>query len=272
MRSPTRRGTAAERAVAFGIGATFSDARTMLDAVALDAVDVAAPREVHAQIVELAAERGMAVLCQKPLAPTLAEAEALARSVGPRMRLMVHENWRFRPYYRELTAWLADGAIGRVHQGRMSALTSGLLPQADGVRPALARQPFLKTETRLLVTEVLIHHIDTLRLLLGPLTVEAAALARISPDVVGEDCATRASDASGASVVLIGNFLAHGEPPALVDDLELLGDRGAITLATAGSALRSGAASRATTWPKATRRPTTRRSGISSMGSTAARR
>ena len=68
---------AAERASAFGIGATFSDARTMMDTVALDALDVAAPREVHAQIVELAAERGIPVLCQKPLAPTLAEAEAL---------------------------------------------------------------------------------------------------------------------------------------------------------------------------------------------------
>lgn len=222
---------AAERASAFGVGATFSDARTMMDTVALDALDVAAPREVHAQIVGLAAERGIPVLCQKPLAPTLVEAEALARFAGPRTRLMVHENWRFRPYYRELKAWLDDGAIGRVHQCRMSALTSALLPQADGVRPALARQPFLKTEKRLLVMEVLIHHIDTLRFLLGPMTVETAAIARLSPDLAGEDCATVCfRSASGASVVLIGNFLAHGHPPALIDDLEFIGDRGAITL------------------------------------------
>ena len=63
--------------------------------VELDAVDVAAPREFHAEMVRMAARRGLAVLCQKPLAPTLAEAEALVAEVGGRCRLMVHENWRF---------------------------------------------------------------------------------------------------------------------------------------------------------------------------------
>ena len=55
------------------------------------------PRETHAAWVEAAAARGIDVMCQKPLTPTLAEAEALVRRVAGRCRLMVHENWRFRP-------------------------------------------------------------------------------------------------------------------------------------------------------------------------------
>ena len=72
----------------------------------IDALDVATPRETHAAWVEAAAERGIDVLCQKPLTPTLAESEALVRRVAGKSRLMAHENWRFRPWYRELKRWI----------------------------------------------------------------------------------------------------------------------------------------------------------------------
>ena len=57
----------------------------MLEHEPLDIVDICAPREAHAPLTRLAAARGIAVLCQKPLATSLAEAEALvagARSGG----------------------------------------------------------------------------------------------------------------------------------------------------------------------------------------------
>ena len=47
----------------------------------LDAVDIAAPREMHAPLVRLAARKRLPVLCQKPLAPTLQEATDLAAQV-----------------------------------------------------------------------------------------------------------------------------------------------------------------------------------------------
>jgi predicted dehydrogenase len=98
------------RVEAFGIERNFPDLRAMLDTVPLDAVDICAPRETHVQLVRLAAERGLPVLCQKPLAPVLAEAEALVRAVDGRVRLMVHENWRFRPYYRQARRWTEKAA------------------------------------------------------------------------------------------------------------------------------------------------------------------
>jgi len=38
------------------------------------------------------------------------------------------------------------------------------------------RQPFFATEERLLLMEVMIHHVDTLRFLLGPLALDGARL------------------------------------------------------------------------------------------------
>ena len=222
---------AACRAGEFGISKTYANAEVMLAADELDAVDIAAPREMHAPLVRLAAKRRLPVLCQKPLAPNLQEATALAAEVKDQTRLMVHENWRFRGYYRDAAAWLRENRIGNVKQAQLTLLTSGVLPGPDGLCPALERQPFMRRERRMLVAEVLIHHLDTLRMLLGPLRVTAAQLSRSSDELVGEDGAVIQLKAdSGAGVTVFASFAAHGHPAAQVDRLEILGDKGAIKL------------------------------------------
>jgi predicted dehydrogenase len=222
---------AARRAGEFEIPSQYDSVEQMLDAEALDAIDVAAPREAHAPICRLAAARGVAILCQKPLAPTFPEAEALVADVGDRVRLMVHENWRFRPHYRRIRDWLTASRVGDVRTVTMQVLTSGLLSDDVGVLPALSRQPMLATLQRMLLMEVLIHHLDTLRFLLGPLTLAGAQLGRSCAAIVGEDRATLLLTTSGgAAVSLVGDFMAHGHPPQAFDRLELLGARGAILL------------------------------------------
>lgn len=219
------------RADAFGIAQRFSGARAMLDGCDLDAVDIAAPRAVHAELVRLVAERNIPVICQKPLAPTLAEAERLARDVGGRIRLMVHENWRFRDYYRDAAAWIRAGRIGEITAARLTLITSGTLKDANGQYPALVRQPFMRHETRMLVAEVLIHHLDTLRMLLGPLTVTAATLTQTCSEIAGEDGAViQLQSRDGAGVSLFATFAAHGAPPAQSDRLDIFGKLGAIRL------------------------------------------
>ena len=240
-------GAAERRAAEHGIAAVHDSVEAMLDAHAIDAIDIAAPREAHAPICRLAAARGIAILCQKPLAPTLAEAEALVAEIGPRARLMVHENWRFRPHYRRIRAWLGTDVpgvpgvpdvpdvpasrIGDVRTVSMALLTSGLLPDRTGALPALVRQPMLMSLERMLLMEVLIHHVDTLRFLLGPLTLAGASLGKNCPAIRGEDRASLfLTTAAGAAVTLTGDFMAHGHPPQAVDRLEVLGTRGAILL------------------------------------------
>jgi predicted dehydrogenase len=231
---------AARRAAEFGIGATYASATAMLQAETLDAIDIAAPREFHAELVRLGAARGLAVLCQKPLAPDFAQAEALVAEMTA-TRLMVHENWRFRRYYRDAANWIGSGSIGDVQQCSITLLTSGLLPGLDGARPALVRQPFMQTERRMLVNEVLIHHLDTMRVLLGPLEVVASRLGRSCADMAGEDNALITLRArSGAGAVLLGNMAAPGFPPTQADQMIVVGTTGSITLE--GNALtRTGA-------------------------------
>jgi predicted dehydrogenase len=219
------------RARAFGIDQVFRDAAEMLAHARLDALDVAAPREAHAALVRLAAAHTIPVLCQKPLAPTMAEASRLVGDVEASTRLMVHENWRFRPCYRQIRQWLAEGRIGAVQQAQMTLLSSGLVADAEGRYPALVRQPFVATLQRALVSEILIHHIDTLRFLLGELQLVHASLGRSCPAMRGEDRATALFEtAARAPVVLMANLGVHGEPAALVDRLVLVGERGTIRL------------------------------------------
>jgi predicted dehydrogenase len=221
----------ARRAAEFKIPQTYATADAMLAANELDAIDIAAPREMHVPLVRLAAKKHLPVLCQKPLAPNLREATDLAAEVSDLTRLMVHENWRFRGYYRGAAAWLREGRIGSVKQAQLTLLTSGVLPGPDGLCPALERQPFMRREKRMLVAEVLIHHLDTLRMMLGPLRVTAAQLSRSSEQLVGEDGAVIQLQArNGAGVTVFASFTAHGHPATQIDRLEILGDKGAIKL------------------------------------------
>jgi D-apiose dehydrogenase len=222
---------AAARAEEFGIPRVYQD-ESMLASEELDALDVASPRETHATWVDAAAARGIDVLCQKPLTPTLAEAEALVERVGSRIRFMVHENWRFRPWYRDLKAWIADGLLGEILLARLATISSGFLPDASGQRPALERQPFMAREPRLMIAEVLIHHLDTMRFLCGPLRVVGARASRTLDDVTGETLAAIFLEtAAGAPVSVIGTMAAPGYPSRPPDRLELVGHKASAALA-----------------------------------------
>jgi predicted dehydrogenase len=221
---------AANRAEEFSIPNIYRDADTMFAAEAIDALDVASPRATHAGWVDAAAARGIDVLCQKPLTPTLAESDALVRRVAGKSRLMAHENWRFRPWYRELKRWIAAGELGELVLARMAMLSSGLLPDATGRRPLLEREPYTQHEERMMIAEVLIHHLDVMRFLCGELRVVAARGARTVPDVVGETVAAIFLEtASGAAVEVTGTMVAAGYPSRPPDRLEVVGSKASAT-------------------------------------------
>jgi uncharacterized protein (TIRG00374 family) len=59
----------------------YSSAQDLLDREALDFCDICTPPFTHRALVEQAAERGLHVLCEKPLAPSLADAQGIADAV-----------------------------------------------------------------------------------------------------------------------------------------------------------------------------------------------
>jgi UDP-N-acetylglucosamine 3-dehydrogenase len=85
----------------------------------IDAVDICTPNSLHAAIAIAAAKAGKHVLVEKPMATSLAEADAMvatAREAG--VVLAVAHNLRFVPIYSAMQRLLADGAIGRIFSAR----------------------------------------------------------------------------------------------------------------------------------------------------------
>jgi predicted dehydrogenase len=197
----------------------------------LDALDIATWRETHAPIVRLAAAQGVHVLCQQPLTPTLDEAVALLGDVAGRIRLMVHENRRFAPHFRMIRVWIDAGRLGDVRQCIATMHRSGFLPNSDGKRPAIERAPYMGTEKRLLIAEVLIHQLNVLRFLLGPLSVIAARKLHTEPDMPGETLATIMLETpQGAPVTLACSFVAPGFGATVSNRLEIIGSEASIIL------------------------------------------
>lgn len=222
---------AQERAREFGIENVYADIEEMLDAERLDAVDITAGPEMHRQASLAAAARGIAVMCQKPLAGSLAAARELVAEIDGRVPFMVHENWRFRPHYRWIRAWIAGGAIGEPRQFHLSAFGAGLLPDGEGpVGPLLRRQPVLAEMPRMITLELLVHHLDTLRFLCAQeLNVSHATMRRRSPNVLGEDYAALMLDgADGVAGTLIGDWCVPDLSYGIHDRLDLVGTKGRI--------------------------------------------
>lgn len=151
----------------------------------LDVVDIATPPPTHAAAIrEALAARPRVIVCQKPFCTSLEEAEAVtAEAEAAGVPLVVHENFRFQPWWRAIRAALDDGAVGRP-----LTCTFRLRP-GDGAGPDayLARQPYFREMPRFLVHETGIHYLDVFRWLFGPPDWVQADLRRLNPAIAGED-------------------------------------------------------------------------------------
>jgi len=84
-----------------------------------DAVLIAAPHNLHAQLTKAAAEAGKHVLCEKPMATTLEECDEMIMATKQAgVKLMVAENHRFLPAHQLIKDALDRGLIGDVFLGR----------------------------------------------------------------------------------------------------------------------------------------------------------
>ena len=99
------------------------------------------------------------------------------------MPLVVHENFRLEPWYREAKRLIDAGTLGALH-----AVAFRLRPgDGQGPRAYLDRQPYFQQMPRFLVVETAIHWIDTFRFLMGEVAAVYARLRRVNPVIAGED-------------------------------------------------------------------------------------
>jgi predicted dehydrogenase len=118
------RDKAAAQAVAdrFGWAAAETDWRALIERDDVDLIDISAPGDLHAPIAIAALEAGKHVLCEKPLANTLAEAEAMKAAADAAYpggaRAMVGFNYRRVPALALARRLVDEGRIGPLRHFR----------------------------------------------------------------------------------------------------------------------------------------------------------
>jgi D-apiose dehydrogenase len=194
-----------EKAKATGLTA-FSDLECMLKMARPNLLDIITPPPTHFEALKLAIEKGVkTVICQKPFCESLEqarEATALAEAVG--VTVVVHENFRFQPWYRTIRQALDNKLLGDLLQLTFRLRTG----DGQGPRAYLDRQPYFQTMPKLLIHETGVHWIDTFRYLLGEPEAVYADLRRLNPVIKGEDAGYFIFDyADGVRAMFDGNRL-----------------------------------------------------------------
>lgn len=166
----------------FGIERRYTDAATMLREERLDFADIATTVPSHRVLVELAAAAGVATICQKPFASTLADARAMVQTCDEAgVPLMVHENFRWQSAIRAVGHALREGVVGKPFWGRVSFRSA---------YDVFSGQPYLAQGERFIVEDLGIHILDIARFLFGDVARVSATTARVNPAIRGEDVAT----------------------------------------------------------------------------------
>jgi predicted dehydrogenase len=211
--------------------AAFRSIEEMMDKAKPDLVDIVTPPETHLELVRVAGERGLPVICQKPLAPSFAEAQAIVDlAEKANTTLVVHENFRWQPWYREARRLIDAHTLGKLH-----CVAFRLRPgDGQGPRAYLDRQPYFQKMPRLLVHETAIHWIDTFRFLMGEVNAVFASLKKRNPIIAGEDSGYLLFDfENGATGLFDGNRLndhvAHN-PRRTMGEMWLEGAAGVLRL------------------------------------------
>ena len=106
----------------WGWSESATDWRDVVARDDIDIVDIVTPGDSHAEIAVAALEAGKHVLCEKPLANTVAEAEAMAAAAATAasrgVKAMVGFTYRRVPAVTLMRDLLAEGKVGRIAQVR----------------------------------------------------------------------------------------------------------------------------------------------------------
>lgn len=202
----------------------FTDAATMLAEIRPDFTDIVTTAPSHRPLVELAARFSGGIICQKPLALTLQDAEAMVGACEQAgVTLLVHENFRWQAPLRTTLAHLRNGTIGKPHFLRLT------FRHAFDI---YAGQPYLAEIDDLALSDIGPHVFDMARALMGDVTRVYCQTQKLNPGVHGADAflAQLSHDGGGVSSIET-SFFSHYAPDRFPQSLFVIeGERGSIEL------------------------------------------
>lgn len=203
-----------------------TDAEHLLANERLDFVDIVTDVDSHVPLARLAIQANVPVICQKPLATSMAAARELcyeAQCAG--IPLLVHENWRWQAPLRRLKQILATGKLGRIVRARIDYANSF---------PVFDNQPALKQLKQFILTDIGTHILDVSRFLFGEATELYCQTRRMRHDIAGEDVATvMMRKVSGATVTCNMSYASHWELDRFPQTMVAVeGTKGGVSLQT----------------------------------------
>ena len=209
----------------YGVTRLYASVEEMLAATDGGAVLVATPTAQHASPVIAALEAGRDVLCEKPMAMTLAEADAMVAAARRHNRvLQLCFMSRFAPCWMKIKELLDGGAIG-------TPITATMTQYWEST-PALYRN--WRTAAAVsgggIIADSAAHWIDILRWLLGEMVALTAAgiPAPDSPFPDVDDSSFVTFRFASGALGLLRNSWRHLRPDNEAETFELYGDRGTI--------------------------------------------
>ena len=203
----------------------YDDYETMLDAEALDIVNVSTPDWMHLDHASMALRQGRHVLLEKPMVRSLQEADTLIREVEESGRtLMVGQNYRRIPMSVLAKRLVEEGALGDLFYAASETF--------QHKRRQFARSPWYASaeHPRAALLGTGIHAVDLLRWLLGEVEEASAYGNHIAyPEFPGDDFTMVqyrfANGVVGRVGVAYGSVLPRGEGGMT---LQLYGSRGSL--------------------------------------------
>jgi len=163
----------------------YSSISDMLNDKAPDILDIITPPTSHLDLITDAVKHDIKIIvCQKPFCTSIEEAKgAIALADAANIDLVIHENFRFQPWFRVMKKAIDKGLVGRVLQLSFRLRTG----DGHGENAYLDRQPYFRTMPKLLMHETGVHYIDTFQYLLGYADNIYADLRTLNPVIQGED-------------------------------------------------------------------------------------
>jgi len=187
----------------------------------VDVISCTTPTDVHYEIVMAAARAGKHVICEKPLARTLAQGRemvAVCRDAG--VKLLVGQVVRFFPEYDRAKRAIDGGMIGKPAVLRFSRCVS---------QPRLSVDNWFVDFSRSggLILDLMVHDFDQARWMAGEVTrVYAKALSVARPEVGVDHALAILTHASGAITHVEGSW---AYPPIFTTTFEVAGSEGLLT-------------------------------------------
>lgn len=187
-------------ATKFKIPKTYTSFEEMAADPEIDAVVIGLPNYLHAPVTIQMLKAGKHVLCEKPMAMSVAEGKQMIEAAQQaRRKLMIAHMWRFDREILWLRGVVASGRLGKIFKAKSHAiwLYEGPPPESWFVQPELAGGGAL--------ADMGIHSIDTLRFVLGdarPVRVFANAGTHLR-DIKLDDTATVLLEFEGGIASLI---------------------------------------------------------------------